>query len=102
MSNYYNNKKYGFNNTSKSSKKDTQNGTKSPVEDEENTFIDIMPAISRTFSPIGINIEFSQANRFSKRKPEHNWQSCEASSSTNGHLGQHDTSYYQHQPANYN
>ena len=61
-----------------------------------------MPAISRTFSPIGINIEFSQANSFSKRKPEHNWQSCEASSSTDDYGRRYDTSHYQSKRDNYN
>ena len=61
--------------------------------------IDIRPEISRFFSPIGRNIEFPQAHCFSERKPERNWQYREVSSSTNDYLRQHDTSYYQPQPA---
>ena len=73
---------------------------KSHVEDDEIKIICIRPAISRTFSPIGRKIEFPQAKRFSERKPECIWHSCEASSSINDSRGKYDTFYYQ--PANYN
>ena len=51
---------------------------KSPIEYEENKIIGIRPVISRTFSPIGINIEFPQAHKFSESKPERNYQYLEA------------------------
>ena len=41
--------------------------------------------------PIGINIEIPQTHCFSEKK-DHNWKS----------RGQHDSSYYQPQPATYN
>ena len=56
MSNYNNNKKYGFNNTSYSSTKITLNSKKSPVEYDELKIIGIGPESSRTFPPIGRQI----------------------------------------------
>ena len=49
----------------------TQNFKKSPFEDDIKT-IGIRPTIGRTFSRIGRNIAFPQAQRFSERKPELN------------------------------
>ena len=69
------------------------------VEDDEIKIISIRPAISRNFPRISRNIEFSQTQGFSDRKPERNWDSCEASSSTNDYC---DTSYYQPQLDDYN
>ena len=56
---------------------------------------------SVAFSPIGINIEFSQTKCLSDRETGHNLKSCAGSISTNYHRGQHDTSYYQPQPHSY-
>ena len=56
----------------------TRYGKKTPVEDENIKIIGRWPEISRTFSPIVIDIEFPQAQRFSESKPERNYQSCEA------------------------
>ena len=63
-----------------------------PVEDEDIKIISTRPAASRTFPPIGRNIETPQTHRFSERKPDSNWQ----------YSGQHDSSYYQPQPTTYN
>ena len=102
MSNYNENKIYGFNNAPYSSKNITQHGKKLPVEDDDIKIIDLRPAISRTFSPIGRQIEFPQAQLFSESKAERNCHYRESSSSTNYYHGKHYTLYYQHQPANYN
>ena len=75
---------------------------KSPVEYREIKIIDIRPAISRTFSRIGRNIDFLQSQRFSERKPEHKWKYRKASSPIHDYCEQHDTSHYQPQPSNYN
>ena len=52
MSNYNNNKTYGFKNESSSSKNITQHRKKSAVEDEEIVIIGTRPAISRIFHQI--------------------------------------------------
>ena len=49
MSNYNDNKKYGFNNVSYSSKKITQHEKISPVKYEEIKIIGIRPLISKLF-----------------------------------------------------
>ena len=61
----------------------------SPVEDEYIRIIGTTPETSTSFSPIGRNIVIPQANCFSKIKPVNNWQ----------YFGQHNSSYYQPQPA---
>ena len=43
-------------------------------------------------SPIGQNIVIPKTNRFIEKIPDHNWQ----------YRGQHDSSYYQPQPAIHN
>ena len=70
MSNHIDNKNYGFNNASNSSKNITQHGKNSHVEDEEMKIIGMRPVISKTFSPIDINEAFPQKKRFSERKTE--------------------------------
>ena len=50
-----------------------------------------MPSISRTFSPIVINIEITQTHGFSETKIDHNCQ----------YHVQHDSLYYQPQPDTY-
>ena len=56
-------KKYWFNNASYYSKKNTQDGKKLPVEDNEIKIVETRPAIGRTFSQIGRQIEFPQAGQ---------------------------------------
>ena len=93
-----NNKQYGLRNTSSSSKRITQHLQKPPAENELIEIIGTMPSISRKCSPIGRNIDFSKTHCLSDRKTGSNLKSCSPSSSTNEYCGQHDTSYYQHQP----
>ena len=47
--------------------------------------------MSRKFSLIGRNIEFSQTQNFSDGETGRNWQSRSASSLTNYYCGKHDT-----------
>ena len=51
----------------------------------------INPATTTSFIPIDINILIPLKNRLSKRKPDHYWQSS----------GNHNSYYYQPQPATY-
>ena len=68
MLNYNNTKRMSFNSESHISKDITEHGNYSPVEDEDIIIIGTTPAISTSFSPIGINIIIPQKNRFSERK----------------------------------
>ena len=43
----------------------TEHGKESPVEDEDIKIIGTRPVMSRTFSPVGINIEIPQTHCFS-------------------------------------
>ena len=63
MSNYNDNKKYVFNDSSYSSRNITHNGKKSPIEDDENKIVDTRPAISRNFSPSGRKIKILQSGQ---------------------------------------
>ena len=47
----------------------TKHEKKPPVKNDDIIIIDIRPAICRKKSPIGRQIEFPQAQRFSERKP---------------------------------
>ena len=102
MSNYNDDKKYGFNNKSYSSKNITQHGKKLPVQDEEVKIIGIKPEISRNVSAIGRNIEFRKAQPYSDKETWINWQCLEVSSPNIDYCGQYYTSYYQLQPDSYN
>ena len=81
--------KTSFNSATKSSKKIKEHVNKSHVEDEDIIIIGTTPEISTRFSTIGRNIVIPQKNRFSERKPDHNWQSS----------GRGNSSYYQPQPS---
>ena len=70
-------------------KKVNDRGNKSPVEDEEIRIIGTTPVISTSFSIICINIVIPQTHRSSEIKQNQNWQ----------YHGQHNSSYYQPQPA---
>ena len=63
MSNYNDNKKYGFKDASYSSIKSNKHKQKSPVEDDDIKSFVTRPVISRNFSPIGKQIEFTQAGQ---------------------------------------
>ena len=91
MSNCNDNRKYGFNNESCSSKNIARHDKKSHVEDDEIKVIGIRPEIGRMFSPISRQIEFPQAQQFSERKPELNWNYLPGSISNNYYRGQHYT-----------
>ena len=88
ITNYNDNNRIGFNSASYYSKNITEHGKKSLFEDEEIKIIGTRQSISRKFPSIGRNINFSQTQWFSERKPDHDWQ----------YHGQHDSSYYQLQP----
>ena len=62
---------------------------KQSLEDDCVKIIGTRPPISCNVSPIGQNIVIPNTNRFSEKRPDHNRQTC----------GQHDSSYYQPQPA---
>ena len=63
MSNYNDNKKYGFNDASYSSKKSTNYGKKSPVDNDKIKIVGTRPVISRKLPPSGRQINFSQAGQ---------------------------------------
>ena len=90
MSNYKDNKKYGFNNESSSSKNITQNRKKSPVEDKYIEIIGTRPAIGIILSPIGRIIEFAQTHRLNNREKGLYFQYFSVSSSTNDYRGKND------------
>ena len=59
--------KIAFNSASYSPKKIIEHDKISPVEDKEIKIIGTRPEISRTFSPIVINIEIPQTHHFIER-----------------------------------
>ena len=72
MSNCNDSKNYGSKDASLCSKKITKDRKKSLVEDGDIEIVGTRPAIGRTFSPIGRNIEFSQTHRLSDRETGRN------------------------------
>ena len=74
MSNYNNNNKSAWNSSSNPSKNINKHGKQSYLEEDSVIIIGIRPEISSHMSPIGQNIVIPKTNRFSEKRPDHNWK----------------------------